>query len=96
MVLEGAPENGTLALNADQELTEGDTRGKLVSLTAPSGTYDESSVSISDGNTTDIGMLGSLTIASDPDKGYEGSLAGSASTDGQGSFAVPVTARTET
>lgn len=93
VVLEETPENGTLGLECDdQELAEGDIVNGLVSLAAQSGSYDECAVSISDGNTTDIGDIGSLTIASDPDEGYESSLADSASADRQGSFAVAVTA----
>jgi hypothetical protein len=93
VVLEEALENGTLGIECDeQELAEGDVVNGLVSLEAPPGSYDECVVSISDGDTTDIGEVGSLTIASDPDEGYEGSLAGSVTSDGQGLFAAPVAA----
>jgi hypothetical protein len=92
VALEGVPDSGTLSLECDdQELAQGNVSAGLVSLAAPPGMYDECSIYISDGDTTDIGEFSSFTITPDPDEDYEGSLVGSAGTDELGSFETSLT-----
>jgi hypothetical protein len=85
--------NGTMSLECGNEgIAESDLNStNLVSLAAPSGTYDECSISITDDNGTDTGEIGSLTITPDPDEGYESSQVANATADDQGSFAQSVT-----
>lgn len=85
--------NGTIGLECDdQSIAEGQLNNtNLANLAAESGTYNECAISISDGNTTDIGETASLTISPDANESYEGSLAASATADDQGSFEEQMT-----
>ncbi len=85
--------NGTISLECDnQNIAEGELNNtNLVNLAAESGTYSECGISISDGNTTDIGEIGSLTITPDADGTFESSLVASAPADDQGSFEESIT-----
>jgi hypothetical protein len=87
------PASGTISLECnDEEIAEADLDDtNLASLAASSGTYNECSISISDGNTTEIGEIGDLTINPDPDASYESSEVATVTADAQGSFAQSVT-----
>lgn len=82
------PANGTIRLEcSDEDIAEGELDGAdLISVAAPPGTYDDCSVSISNGNITNAGEIGSLTVDPDPDEGYEDSLVAFVTVDDEGSF----------
>ena len=93
LVALGQPASGTISLECDdEEIAQADLDGtNLGSLAAPSGTYNECSISVSDGNTTDVGEIGDLKINPDPDASYERSEVAVVTADAQSSFAQPVT-----
>ena len=83
--------SGSLTVECDDEnVAEGNITSNLVVLEATAGSYDECSISVSDGNTiVDAGSIGSLGIAADSD--IEDSKIGSATADGQGAFEASLT-----
>jgi hypothetical protein len=92
-VLDTKLANGTVSLKCDdQNIAQGSVNDtSIVNLAAEPGTYSNCSIAVADGNATDNGDIGSLTIAADPDKGYENSKISSVKADAQGSFAESVT-----
>jgi len=84
--------SGTIGLKCgDKDVAQGELNDtNLVNLSAQSGTYDDCSISIDGDNGTNTGDIGSLTVTTDPDEDYEGSLVANATADNQGSFSQSV------
>src|SRR4029079_3501280 len=75
--------NGTVSLKCDnQSIAQGSLNNtSIVNLAPEPGTYNNCSIAVVDGNATDNGEIGSLTVVGDPDEGYENSKIGSARAD---------------
>jgi PKD repeat protein len=92
VVLEGAgPVNGTMSLECEDESTaEGLMNGTIGTFAVSPGTYDECSISISDGNITDTGEIDDLIVVSDSEEDFDNSLVRSTIANEQGTFASSV------
>src|SRR5919108_2487224 len=87
----GTPNNGTMSLECDDEiLAEGSINDTIVTFAVPPRTYDGCSISISDGNITDTGEIGNLTVVSDSKEDYQNSAVTSVTADEQGVFEASV------
>src|SRR5215208_718254 len=87
---EGEPMNGTMSLECeDGTIAEGRINGTIGTFTASPGTYNECSISISDGNIINTGEIDDLIVASEND--YQNSLVTSETADEEGTFVSAVT-----
>src|SRR5215218_1107358 len=87
---EGGPMNGTMSLECeDATIAEGRINGTIGTFAASPGTYNECSISISDGNIINTGDIDDLIVASEDD--YQNSLVTSESADEEGTFVSAVT-----
>ncbi|MFL6523835.1 MAG: hypothetical protein ACJ71B_10205 [Nitrososphaera sp.] len=86
------PVNGTMSLECgDVNITQGRINGTIGAFRASPGTYNECSISISDGDITNTGEIDELTIASDSVEDLENSLVTSEATNQEGTFESSVT-----
>jgi hypothetical protein len=87
-VLDTKLANGTVSLECgNQNIAQGSLNDvSIVNLAAEPGTYSNCSIAVANGNATDNGDIGSLTVTADPEEGYENSKISSVKTDAQGSF----------
>ena len=87
---EGGPMNGTMSLECEgATIAEGRINGTIGTFTVSPGTYNECSISISDGNIINTGDIDDLIVASQDD--YQNSLVTSGTADEEGTFVSSVT-----
>src|SRR5215213_7955733 len=87
---EGEPMNGTMSLECeDGTIAEGRINGSIGTFAASPGTYNECSISISDGNIINTGEIDDLIVASED--AYQNSLVTSETADEEGTFGSSVT-----
>ena len=92
VVLEGAgPVNGTMSLECeDENIAQGLMNGTIGTFAVSPGTYNECSISISNGNITDTGEIDNLIVVSDSEEDFDNSLVTSVIANEQGTFASSV------
>src|SRR5918996_1152397 len=89
---ERVPVNGTISLECeDENIAQGLINGTIGTFGASPGTYNECSISISDGDITDTGEIEELVVVSDSEEDYENSLVASETANEEGTFGSSVT-----
>ncbi|MDQ3808503.1 MAG: PKD domain-containing protein, partial [Thermoproteota archaeon] len=89
---ESAPMNGTMGLECeDRNIAQGQINGTIGVFGISPGTYNECSISISDGDITDTGEIDELAVVSNSEENYENSLLASETANEEGTFESSVT-----
>jgi PKD repeat protein len=89
---ERAPVNGTMSLECeDENIAQGSINGTFGTFGVSPGTYNECSISISDGDITDTGEIEELVVVSDSEEDYENSLLISETANEEGTFGSSIT-----
>jgi len=93
VVLEdGGLVNGTMSLECEGEIfAQGRINGTIGTFGANPGTYNECTISISDGDITDTGEFDELIVVSDSEEDYVNSLVTSETANEEGTFVSSVT-----
>src|SRR5918995_3950253 len=89
---DGGLVNGTMSLECEGEIiAQGRINGTIGTFGANPGTYNECTISISDGDITDTGEIDELIVVSDSEEDYENSLVTSETANEEGTFVSSVT-----
>ena len=89
---DGGLVNGTMSLECEGEIiAQGRINGTIGTFGANPGTYNECTISISDGDITDTGEIDELIVVSDSEEDYVNSLVTSETANEEGTFVSSVT-----
>jgi PKD repeat protein len=89
---DGGLVNGTMSLECEGEIiAQGRINGTIGTFGANPGTYNECTISISDGDITDTGEIDELMVVSDSEEDYVNSLVTSETANEEGTFVSSVT-----
>ena len=89
---DGGLVNGTMSLECEDEIiAQGRINGTIGTFGANPGTYNECTISISDGDITDTGEIDELIVVSDSEEDYVNSLVTSETANEEGTFVSSVT-----
>src|SRR5688572_1154619 len=89
---DGGLVNGTMSLECEGEIiAQGRINGTIGTFGASPGTYNECTISISDGDITDTGEIDELIVVSDSEEDYVNSLVTSETANEEGTFVSLVT-----
>ena len=89
---DGGLVNGTMSLECEDEIiAQGRINGTIGTFGANPGTYNECTISISDGDITDTGEIDELMVVSDSEEDYVNSLVTSETANEEGTFVSSVT-----
>ena len=89
---DGGLVNGTMSLECEGEIiAQGRINGTIGTFGTNPGTYNECTISISDGDITDTGEIDELIVVSDSEEDYVNSLVTSETANEEGTFVSSVT-----